>query len=424
MLLGDAVWQDYEVVMNAKLLMPPLGSWTMNGEPIPYFALATHLDGAPSAAPGDSLGTTAEFYVLPEIEAYLWRIVRGDQLLAEKMSNYPALELGRDYRVKFRAEAKGDEVLYRVKCWPEGTAEPEVWELQARDSGPASIGGYALLLPEEQAISFASVEVNPVVSEVRILEAEDEGQPAFRIETPGATYLYQGDAGGFSSILDRNGNDWVDFHANPAPTYPAAAADAYRGLPNLVFGGDNDGVGHPGFTQCTSVRLDESRIRSTSLDGQWQWTWTFFDYYAELEIQRVDPTRAYWFLYEGPPAGRWDPAAAFWYTDLGDMSTDSLPDYSTGTSRLDQFRWAAFGQSYYDQIFYVAQRRVDELPDLGGYLGSTPAGLQAPDGMVVFGFGRGAAANPQLRKPERFVIGFTNQLPYERVKAIIEGRLR
>ena len=377
-----------------------------------------------SVAPGDSLGATAEFYVVPELEAYLWRIVRDKQVLAEKMSNYPALQLGQDYQVKFRAEAKGREVLYRVKCWPEGSPEPAGWDLEGRDAGPADIGGYALLLPEEQAISFASVEVNPVVSEVRILEAEDEGQPAFRIETPGATYLYQAAAGGFSSILDRNGNDWIDFHTTANPAYPAAAANAYRGLPNLVFGGPNDGAGHPGFAGCTSVQIDESRIRTTTLDGRWQWTWTFFDHYAELEVERVDPAQGYWFLYEGPPAGRWDPAAAFWYTDQGEMATDSLPDYYAGGGRVDQFRWAAFGQSYYDQIFYVAQRRPDTLPDLGGYLGNTPAGLEAPDGMVVFGFGRGPQADPQLRRPERFVIGFTDLLPYAKVRGVIEGRLR
>jgi hypothetical protein len=424
MLLGDAVWQDHQVELNAKLLIPPAEHWLPGSEPLPYFALATHLSGEPAVAPGDSLGATAEFYVLPEQEAYLWRIVRDQQVLAEKMSNYPALQLGQDYEVRFRAEAKGREVLYRVKCWPEGSPEPPGWDLQAREFGPVSIGGYALLLPEEQSISFASVEVNPVVNAVRIEQTEDEGQPAFRIETPGATYLYQAEAGGFSSILDRNGNDWVDFHADSVAGYPAAAAHAYRGLPNLVFGGPNDGAGHPGFRGCTSVQIDASRIRTTTRDGRWQWTWTFFDHYAELEIERVDPDQAYWFLYEGPPAGRWDPQAAFWYTDRGAMPTDSLPDYYAGTSRVDEFRWAAFGQSYYDQIFYVAQRHPDTQPDLGGYLGSTSAGLAAPDGMVVFGFGRGPNADPRLRQPERFVIGFTDLLPYAKVKRVIEERLR
>jgi hypothetical protein len=72
------------------------------------------------------------------------------------------------------------------------------------------------------------------------------GREHFRIKTATAIYFYDPLAGGFSSIFDKLGNDWVDYKDDDQPAYPAAAATKYRGVPNLVFGGDDDGAGHPG----------------------------------------------------------------------------------------------------------------------------------------------------------------------------------
>jgi hypothetical protein len=46
------------------------------------------------------------------------------------------------------------------------------------------------------------------------------------------------------------------------------------------------------------------------------------------------------------------------------------------------------------------------VADLFAYLGHTEAGIQAPDGMVVFGFGRKAGAVPLLTEPRTFYVGF------------------
>ena len=40
----------------------------------------------------------------------------------------------------------------------------------------------------------------------------DEGQDSFLISTENADYYYQKQGGGFSSIIDTNGNDWINYH--------------------------------------------------------------------------------------------------------------------------------------------------------------------------------------------------------------------
>ncbi len=69
----------------------------------------------------------------------------------------------------------------------------------------------------------------------------DEGQDSFLISTDTADYNYQKIAGGFSSIIDNNGNDWLNYH----PT--GGSAGNFRGIPNLVPPWDG-GHFHPGTT--------------------------------------------------------------------------------------------------------------------------------------------------------------------------------
>ena len=56
-------------------------------------------------------------------------------------------------------------------------------------------------------------------------------------------------------------------------------------------------------------------------------------------------------------------------------------------------------------MLLLIQHHNDTLSDLFGYLGNSSAGLDAPDGMVVFGFGRRRGAQPCLSDPAaRFTI--------------------
>jgi hypothetical protein len=54
----------------------------------------------------------------------------------------------------------------------------------------------------------------------------DEGQSSYRIQTAIGTYLYQKQGASFSSFLDLDGNDWLNYR----PT--GGAGGSYRGIPN------------------------------------------------------------------------------------------------------------------------------------------------------------------------------------------------
>ena len=55
----------------------------------------------------------------------------------------------------------------------------------------------------------------------------DEGQESFEIRTDRATYLYQKAGCAFSSLIDRDGNDWISYKPK------GGHKGHYRGIPNM-----------------------------------------------------------------------------------------------------------------------------------------------------------------------------------------------
>jgi hypothetical protein len=239
---------------------------------------------------------------------------------------------------------------------------------------------------------------------VSIEESSYGGRPHYLVKTKTLTYYYDISGGGFSRILDRQGNDWIGFKREPWGEYPASAASSYRGLPNLVFQHEDDGAGHPGFDQCKS-RVEDGRIITESLSGKWKWSWTFHGTYAVLDILKTDPDRGYWFLYEGTPGGSFDPAESYYGSDKGGPYPAGH-DYYKGEILWDQFRWMYVGTTHTGGVFYMVQESKDSFMDLISFLGNTESGMASPDGMTVFGFGREKGARPLLQSPQRFIIGF------------------
>jgi len=240
-------------------------------------------------------------------------------------------------------------------------------------------------------------------------DSMDEGQACFKINTPHATYFYQKEAGGFSSILDPEGIDWIGFMPDPNENYPSSAASSYRGLPNLVFRSDDGGAGHPGFNQCQSEQISPNQIRTISKSGLWKWTWTFHPDHATLTIEKTDPSHPYWFLYEGTVAGRYQPDEQYWGTDKGGPN-HSIPDYYSGNQVYDQWKWFYAGDNLSGRVFFIAHQNPDDLTDTFSYLGASEEGIRAPEGMVVFGFGRTKDATALMKKEnQNFIIGFVEK---------------
>lgn len=255
----------------------------------------------------------------------------------------------------------------------------DIWKVADRIFGPPVTPDTMKVSPLHALLAL-TLSLSPAMlkAEVVIRESSDEGMDAFVIQTPTATYFYQKEAGGFFCILDNV----------------------------MVFGSDDSGAGHPGFKRCISIQVDHHTIRSFSQSGLWQWSWRFFDKYAELTVESADPNHPYWFLYEGPIAGRFKPSRQYWGSNRSNGPLSTFPDYFKTGGDFDLFEWVYFGDKSQSRILFLHHLDPDNLPDLISYLGNSPAGLDSSDGMVVFGFGRYKDAKATMSKtPNRFRIG-------------------
>jgi hypothetical protein len=258
-------------------------------------------------------------------------------------------------------------------------------------------------------------------------EARFEGRLHFVIRTRSATWFYDRAGGGFSRLVDRDGRDWINFGADPLSRFPESAAAGYRGLPNLVFVGPDKGAGHPGFDQCATEFAGADTIRTVSRSGRWAWSWVFTETSATFTMEKADPDHPWWFLYEGPIAGTFDPGRKLWGTDQGGPTVD-VP--TIDEQRFGCWRWAYLGDQGIPRVLFVAQHDPDDLPDTLWYLGSSDGGAAtAPDGMLVFGLGRGPNTTPQFRGAGvRITVGLletgvVDETDHERAAALIEARL-
>jgi hypothetical protein len=245
---------------------------------------------------------------------------------------------------------------------------------------------------------------------VRVSEAVYEGSPHYIIKTRTATYWFDRQGGGISKMIDRYGNDWVAFKKTPWNINPESAASSYRGIPNLVFQGEDAGCGHPGWDKCESSFEAPDIIRTRSKSGKWEWTWTFYEDKAVMEVLKSDPSRSYWFLYEGPAGGKFDPRNSFWMnSDNGSLILSDKPDHIKGHRISGNWSWAAFGHKNVNIMLLLTHITFDNKTDSFSYMGNSSEGLLSDDGMLVFGFGRTADTKPLLMGNHKFEIGFITQ---------------
>ncbi len=205
----------------------------------------------------------------------------------------------------------------------------------------------------------------------------DEDQDAFEIRTPSARYLYHKTGGGFSSLVDRDGNDWLGYRPGGGP------AGAYRGLPNMAYRpkGDRNNHFHPGHAghRASTARLIQSgpikaTIESSVDEHRWRVRWDIYPQFARmtvLNIDRDDPR--YWFLYEGTPGGRFD-AADRCLRAPGNDSALSL-EWEGQTSAVN---WVAFRVPEQSRSLMLNLETETDVP----------VSYRPMEPMTVFGFGR------------------------------------
>ncbi len=242
-----------------------------------------------------------------------------------------------------------------------------------------------------------------VKEQVRIDEVLYEGREHFRIETARIIWYYDRAGGGFSRMIDRTGNDWISFRKDPWGKYPESASSSFRGLPNLVFGGEDDGIGHPGHDQCIS-RVDGNDLITESLNKKWKWRWTFESDHAVLAIDKSDPGRNFWFLYEGTPGGKYSPGD-YYHGTSESAPADEMIDFYRGETKFTSCQWIFAGHVRCGSTFFMIQESADQFTDMYGFLGNSDRGIDSKDGMTVFGFGRDEQTKPLLSGPQEFVVG-------------------
>jgi hypothetical protein len=239
---------------------------------------------------------------------------------------------------------------------------------------------------------------------VSISETIWKGTEHFKVKLQNSIWYIEKQSGGCSSVIDLKGRDWVNFRKtgdNP----PLLSADSdFRGLPNLVFREPGDGTGHPGFDKCTTIQSGENELFVCSKDGKWKFRWIFRAGHAEIKIEKADDSRKYWFLYEGPVAGKFTPGNQYWGTDTDGIRTDCPSIYQN--PQEGNWQWAFFGMRNISTTLFVAQKQKDSLPDFFAYMGNDPKKQNlSEDGMNVFGFGRNLNTQPQLSGENHFFIG-------------------
>lgn len=221
---------------------------------------------------------------------------------------------------------------------------------------------------------------------VIITDSFDEGIPCFKIQTETATYYYDKQGAGFTSILDQDGVDWIGFHPKGTPNVRNGQSGWYRGVPNMGL----NVFGHPGYTGAVSTTKDPlgtplPKVTVDSTKDGWHVTWEVFPTFARMVVHRVPDS--YWLLYEGTPGGALDANDVCWRANGTGTSCDEpwegdIVDASSVGSGIE---WVAFSDAALERSLFLIHDD-DQITDHYFSMGA----------MTVFGFGRQRRQRPSL----------------------------
>jgi hypothetical protein len=209
---------------------------------------------------------------------------------------------------------------------------------------------------------------------VTVTDATDAGLQCFKVQTPAATWYLDKKGGGFSSIVDKNGNDWVGY-ANGG-----GSGGNYRGLPN--FGP----VGHPGagtfepadWYQSMTSTLQSSAdtlvmIVASTASGGYRVKYEFFADRVRFTMEKAEAD--FWALYEGDPGGAFSPSSDFYYLSTGEKR---MCDQDRDGADLPDPEWVFFGTARAVRGLLYIHHQADNISDTYWHFSD----------MTVFGFGR------------------------------------
>ena len=240
---------------------------------------------------------------------------------------------------------------------------------------------------------------------VRLSSTKDEsagGLDCYKIETPKATYYLDKIGAGLSSMIDRDGNDWISFH----PQQGSGAAGEYRGFPNAVFKSAGSYF-HPrnaGTDPCVIIVEEETpgRVVISALagNGKWAGRYTFTADTCTFTLTQKPSEHNYWVLYEGTPGGQYDDTDWWMSAATGEKTPLTTPHEGD----LAKSEWIAFGDKNLNRMLVLHHAEDDEHPDRY---------YQMQKKMTVFGFGREGMKKFLDSVPQTFSIGFVESTSLE-----------
>ena len=237
-------------------------------------------------------------------------------------------------------------------------------------------------------------------------DASAGGGKAYIISTSSATYYLEKEGGGLSSLLDRDGVDWLGFHNEKGSGHKGE----YRGFPNAIHRQDGNyfHAMNAGTDPSTSVidieSRDHVRITFTSGNEAWQGQWDFYPDRCDFTMKKISPGYKFWVQYEGVPGGTMD--SADFRLSSADNKRHPIEEKFIGD--LPAPEWMAFGDEGSPRILYILHHEDDDFPD--DYV-SRPH-------MTVLGFGR-RNKEKYLVTPQKFSIGFIEATQYSLIDQAI-----
>ena len=237
----------------------------------------------------------------------------------------------------------------------------------------------------------------------------EEGQAGYRVQTSNALYFYHKLGGGFSSLVDVNGRDWISYSTI------AGSGGSYRGIPNMVY---PEGYFHPGSTSAISSVVNlgpvKATIRSVTIDGRWETLWEIFPDYARMTVLKAD--RAYWFLYEGTPGGVLD--AADRVTRANGVQTSAMTSWTGDVTNSEGEEWLYFTDP--NVLGKARSLFVVHHEDDGAIDSYYPMNSE----MTVFGFGRSKTRAYMTQVPNRFTVGLMDHADFAPAAAVIRSAFK
>lgn len=237
--------------------------------------------------------------------------------------------------------------------------------------------------------------------------------PAYRIVTPTATYVLEKTGAGLSSIIDRDGHDWLSFDPQP----DSRAAGEYRGFPNAVhqqagnyFHPKNKAT-DPATTTVLYAGPDRVTITAVSQNSLWESRYDFLPSHCTFTMSRMPRDKRYWILYEGTPGGQYDDSD-WWFTSAQDLRQ---PLTTPHEGDIPAPEWIAFGDERLNRVLYLLHHTDDDKPDCF---------YQMNRQMTVFGFGRRDIEKYLEKVPDSFTIGFLETTNHADVNRAMRNQLQ